>query len=177
MKKLWAMLPLAIFLIFSAFFWRGLRLNPHDLPSAQIGRKLPDFIVQSLANNAEFSASQLRGKISLLNVWASWCSSCIEEQVFLLKLSHQGMPIYGLNYKDNPQRALQWLHEWGNPYQDIGQDLDGKLAIDLGVYGAPETFLIDTHGKIQFRHVGPLNEVVWEQEFIPRIKHLRETIA
>ena len=98
----------------------------------------------------------------------------MEEQVFLLKLAQDGIPIYGLNYKDRPQEALQWLNEWGNPYQAVGKDLDGKVAIDLGVYGAPETFLINEQGEIQFRHAGPLTEAVWKQEFVPRIKRLRE---
>lgn len=176
MKKFWMILPLGIFLLFSILFWRGLWLNPHDLPSAQIGRKLPPFDLQSLQASSKFSAKQFVGKITLLNVWASWCSACVEEQVFLLRLSKEGVPIFGLNYKDKPEEALRWLQEWGNPYQAIGKDVDGKVAIDLGVYGAPETFLIDAKGEIQFRYAGPLNESVWVQEFLPRIKRLREKI-
>lgn len=174
MKKIWVIVPLSIFLLFSILLWKGLWLNPHYLPSVQVGRKLPEFNLQSLQTASTFSAKQFNGQVSLLNVWASWCSACAEEQVFLLKLSQEGVPIYGLNYKDKPQDALQWLNEWGNPYQAIGKDVNGKVAIDLGVYGAPETFLIDANGEIQFRHAGPLNETVWEQEFVPRIKRLRE---
>jgi cytochrome c biogenesis protein CcmG/thiol:disulfide interchange protein DsbE len=199
MKKMWGIIPLVIFLVFSAFFWRGLALNPHYLPSAQLGRKLPVFNIKSLNQNGcgrkatkddqstpdskveelsgeltcQFSSTHLYGQISILNVWASWCSACMEEQVFLLQLARQGMPIFGLNYKDKSADALQWLSEWGNPYRAIGKDEDGKVAIDLGVYGAPETFLIDANGTIQFRYAGPLNQTIWEDEFLPRIKHLQ----
>jgi cytochrome c biogenesis protein CcmG/thiol:disulfide interchange protein DsbE len=174
MKKLWGLIPLTIFLIFSVFFWRGLSLDPRQLPSVQIGKKLPNFQLQSLEGTAEkFSAAQFKGKVTLLNVWASWCGACTDEQVFLLALAREGFPIYGLNYKDNPQEALHWLTEWGNPYQNVGKDLDGRVAIDLGVYGAPETFLIDSSGTIQYRYAGPLNKTVWEHEFLPRINQLQ----
>lgn len=170
----WRIMPLLVFLLLAIFLWRGLALEPQKLPSVQIGQALPDFKLAELNSpQVSFTAKQLRGKISLLNVWASWCAACIDEQVFLMQLSKEGIPLFGLNYKDNSENAKQWLAEWGNPYQLIGEDSQGKVAIDLGVYGAPETFLIDQQGIIRFRHVGVLNEESWKRDFLPRIKQLQ----
>lgn len=114
------------------------------------------------------------GQIALLNVWASWCAACVDEQVFLMQLSREALPIYGLNYKDKTNDARRWLSEWGNPYKAIGEDKAGKVAIDLGVYGAPETFLIDKKGLIRYRHVGVLDEKAWLSDFLPLIKRLQD---
>ncbi len=169
----WRLVPLLIFGLLVFFLWRGLSLDPTDLPSVQLGKPLPVFKLPGLGDKKqEFSPSALHGQVVLLNVWASWCAACTEEQVFLMQLAREGVPIYGLNYKDNPKDALQWLDEWGNPYKMIGADREGKAAIDLGVYGAPETFLVDKNGVIRYRHAGVLNAVVWVQEFMPRIKQL-----
>ncbi len=171
MRKL-RCIPLLFFALLAFFLWRGLSLDPHKIPSVQIGRALPAFSIPSLIGTEKtFSSATLRGHYYLLNVWASWCSACIEEQVFLLQLAREGIPLYGINYKDNPQKAKQWLEEWGNPFQRIGVDKKGLVAIDLGVYGAPETFLIDKRGVIVYRHVGVLDEASWKNEFLPRIPH------
>lgn len=165
--------PLVIFMIMTVFFWRGLSLDPHHIPSAQLNQSLPSFRLSVLGDvHQEMTPERLQGQISLLNVWASWCSACMEEQVFLMKLAHQGIPIYGLNYKDTRQEATQWLTEWGNPYRLIGEDSGGYVSIDLGVYGAPETFLLDKKGVIRYRHVGILNARVWQEEFLPRMRQL-----
>jgi len=170
----WRLLPVIVFAFLVVFFWRGLSLDPQKLPSVQVGQPLPEFKLPILKDQTKnLTPANLRGKISLLNVWASWCSACIEEQVFLIQLAQQGMPIYGLNYKDDSAKAAQWLVQWGNPYRLIGTDKTGKVAIDLGVYGAPETFLIDKHGIIRFRHVGVLDEKSWTQDFIPQIESLQ----
>lgn len=167
MMRYW---PFILFIVFIAFLGRGLHLDPHRLPSTRIGQPLPVFELPSLSHQAHgLKNTDLRGKKSLLNVWASWCHVCEEEQVFLLQLAHAGVPIYGLSYKDDPQQARQWLNTWGNPYVAIGQDQSGQVAIDLGVYGTPETFLIDERGVIQYRHVGALTEAVWQNEFLPRM--------
>ncbi|MDP3561016.1 MAG: DsbE family thiol:disulfide interchange protein [Legionellaceae bacterium] len=173
MKRIWRLIPLFLFSVLVIFLWRGLSLNPQALPSTQIGLSLPVFELPLLTKDNEvFSSSAIRGRIALLNVWASWCFACTEEQVFLLQLAREGMPIYGLNYKDETPAARQWLSEWGNPYKAIGEDREGRVAIDLGVYGAPETFLLDKNGVIQYRYPGVLNAVVWQREFLPRIKRL-----
>lgn len=170
----WRLLPFLLFGLLVIFLWRGLSLDPQELPSVQLGQSLPAFNLPVLGGAPQgFTPAQFQGKIALLNVWASWCAACVEEQAFLMKLAENGTPIYGLNYKDEPRNALSWLDIWGNPYQLIGQDGKGKVAIDLGVYGAPETFLIDAKGVIRFRHVGLLDEKTWTQEFLPRIHQLR----
>lgn len=173
-KTLWRLLPFFIFSILLFLFWRGLSLDPKALPSVQVGKALPDFHLPALDKQSEeLTPARLRGQISLLNVWASWCAACVDEQVFLMSLVGQGIPIYGLNYKDDPKNARAWLKEWGNPYQLIGSDKSGRVSIDLGVYGAPETFLVDAAGVIRFRHVGVLDEESWKNDFLPRIKSLR----
>lgn len=175
-RSYWTFLPLAVFIFVLIFFWRGLSLDPHHLPSARLGKPLPTFQIPMLYDSkAIFTPELFKGKTVLLNVWASWCEACVEEQLFLLQLSRQGTLIYGLNYKDNNELARKWLAEWGNPYKMVAEDTQGKVAIDLGVYGAPETFLIDSVGIIRYRHVGPLNATVWETEFVPRIQQMEHT--
>lgn len=169
----WRLIPFIGFVGLVAFFWRGLSLDPQTLPSVQIGRALPDFSLPQLQEPQSLVQSkQLRGKVALLNVWASWCSACIEEQVFLLQLAEQGVTLYGLNYKDKAYDAIRWLDKWGNPYKKILQDKQGKVAIDLGVYGAPETFVIDKTGIIRYRHVGVLNQQEWLEHIEPLMKRL-----
>ena len=173
----WRIIPFVVFTLLVTFFWRGLSLDPQNLPSAQLGKPLPPFRLPILGDDQlALTPIALHGQVVLLNVWASWCAACIDEQVFLLQLAHEGVVIYGLNYKDNPQDAKQWLAEWGNPYKMVGADVDGKVAIDLGVYGAPETFLVDKAGIIHYRHAGILNAMVWQQEFLPRIKVLEKAV-
>lgn len=172
----WKLIPVTLFLLLSFFLWRGLSLDPHKLPSVQLGKSLPVFTVPQLQNpEAAFSSSTLRQQVVLLNVWASWCEACVEEQVFMMQLAREGVPIYGLNYKDRSADAMQWLAQWGNPYKLIGQDTEGKVAIDLGVYGAPETFVIDKQGIIRYRHVGIMTQDVWIKEIAPLMKQLEQT--
>lgn len=167
--------PFALFLSLGVFFWFGLSLDPHYLPSTRINKPLPHFQLPQLRDEqSSLSSEMLSGHISLLNVWASWCEACTEEQLFLLRLAQSGIAIYGLNYKDSVPQATKWLNEWGNPYKLIGEDFSGKVAIELGVYGAPETFLIDKQGVIRYRHVGILTENIWKKEFLPLINHLKE---
>lgn len=172
----WKLIPVTLFLLLSFFLWRGLSLDPHKLPSVQLGKSVPVFTVPQLQNpEAAFSSSTLRQQVVLLNVWASWCEACVEEQVFMMQLAREGVSIYGLNYKDRSADALQWLAQWGNPYKLIGQDTEGKVAIDLGVYGAPETFVIDKQGIIRYRHVGIMTQDIWIKEIAPLIKQLEQT--
>ena len=169
----WRVIPLLLFALLVAFFWRGLSLDPQHLPSVKLGQPLPAFELLTVGGSAEkLTPSVMHGQVVLLNVWASWCGACTEEQVFLLQLARQGIVIYGLNYKDTIDDATHWLAEWGNPYKMIGSDTQGQVAIDLGVYGAPETFLVDKTGIIRYRHAGVLTPIVWQQEFMPRIAEL-----
>lgn len=174
MRKIgWRAVPIIFFVLLSLFLWRGLSLDPHNLPSVQLGKSVPVFTLPQLQqSDASFSSTQLQGQVALLNVWASWCEACVEEQVFMLQLAREGVPIYGLNYKDKSVDALQWLVQWGNPYKMIAQDANGKVAIDLGVYGAPETFVIDKKGIIRYRHVGIMNQAAWLKDILPLMKKL-----
>ncbi len=174
MKKIgWKALPIIFFMVISIFLWRGLSLDPHHLPSVQVGKSLPEFNLPELENpTTMFQSSQVQGKVVLLNVWASWCAACVEEQVFLMQLAREGVSIYGLNYKDEPSNAIQWLKQWGNPYKNIISDSQGTVAIDLGVYGAPETFIIDKKGIIRYRHAGIMNQELWLKEMLPLMKGL-----
>lgn len=176
MKRIgWKIIPVLFFAGLCFFLWRGLSLDPHRLPSAQIGKLVPQFKLNQLTDpKLQFSSQQMRNKVSLLNVWASWCEACVQEQEFLMKLAQDGVILYGLNYKDNTQEAREWLQQWGNPYQIIGQDVQGKVAIDLGVYGAPETFVIDKQGVIRYRHVGIITPKDWDQVIAPMMKQLEQ---
>lgn len=172
----WRLIPIILFVLLSIFLWRGLSLNPRDLPSAQLGKPLAEFTLPQLHHpDLLFSSGQIREQVVLLNVWASWCAACTDEQVFMLQLAREGVPIYGLNYKDRAEDALQWLAQWGNPYKLVVQDRDGKVAIDLGVYGAPETFVVDKKGIIRYRHAGVMNQELWQKEIKPLMKQLEQT--
>lgn len=171
-SKLLRWLPFIVFASLALFLWRGLSGNPHELPSMRLGKPVPSFLLPTLdaSGTGQFSSQILLGQYALLNVFASWCAACTEEQAFLTRLSKQGVPIYGLNYQDEPDAAKKWLEIWGNPYQSIGQDSQGRVAMDLGVYGTPETFLIDPNGIIQYRYAGVLTESVWQREFLPKMR-------
>ena len=176
--SLWRIIPFVLFLILVFFLMRGLSSDPHKLPSTKIGQDLPAFRLPLLHDETKQGTdASLRGKVYLLNIWASWCEACVDEQFFLMQLQKQGVLIFGINYKDDPKRAVHWLKTYGDPYYLIAEDKEGTLAIDLGVYGTPETFLIDKEGKIRYRHVGILNKAVWKKYFLPRIKKLDKSHA
>jgi cytochrome c biogenesis protein CcmG, thiol:disulfide interchange protein DsbE len=170
-RSILVFIPLIICLIIGIFLWRGLQLDPRELPSVLLDKPVPTFVLPDLLNpQQQIDQSDFSGQYSLLNVWASWCYACRVEHPWLMQLaSDRQIPIYGLNYKDEPEDALAWLQQWGNPYTRIAADQAGKLAIDLGVYGAPETFLINADGIIRYRHVGVLTRDVWQTEFLPRM--------
>jgi cytochrome c biogenesis protein CcmG/thiol:disulfide interchange protein DsbE len=167
-------LPLAGFLVLLWFLWRGLGNDPSLLPSALIDRPLPVFTAATLDDPGRIvTPADLKGDIALLNVWATWCPSCRAEHEMLRGLASQGVIIYGVNYKDERDKALDWLHTLGNPYRLNIDDAAGQLGIDLGVYGAPETYLLDARGVIRYRHVGVLDDQVWRENFLPRIRMLK----
>ena len=160
-------LPLAAFAALVLLLVRGLALDPTALPSARVGQPLPDFDLQVLGGPYRRSAGQWRGQPALLNVWATWCFSCRVEHPYLLDLAASGVTIYGLNYNDDPTKALTWLEELGNPYTETVVDINGDFGFDLGVYGAPETYVIDAAGTVQHRHVGVVDERVWTEQLAP----------
>jgi len=164
MRKSLFLIPLALFLGLGFFLWKGLYLDPRELPSAMIDRPLPAFELPSLTEpDRQLSVADLKGEVALINVWATWCPTCKEEHSFLNQLAQQGVVIYGINYKDEPVKATSWLQRYLNPYREVILDKEGRLGLDLGVYGAPETYVIDANGTIRYRHVGAVDAKVWKQ--------------
>jgi cytochrome c biogenesis protein CcmG/thiol:disulfide interchange protein DsbE len=169
------LVPLAIFALLIAFLYRGLSLDPKLVPSPLVGKPVPAFTLTRLDNPAAtISDADLKGKVSLLNVWATWCVSCRREHEALVQLAQTGqVDIYGLNYKDNRQDANRWLAQLGNPYIANAFDSDGRVGIDWGVYGAPETFIIDREGIIRHKHIGPLTIEIINEEILPLVAKLK----
>lgn len=173
MKRAILLLPLLIFLGVAVFLYRGLFLNPAELPSALIDKPFPAFSLQSVVDAQKLiSEADLKGKPALVNVWATWCVSCKAEHPVLNQLAEQGVLIHGINYKDDNAAAQKWLSEFHNPYQLDIRDEQGTLGLDLGVYGAPETFLIDKHGIIRHKFVGVIDERVWREQLAARYQEL-----
>lgn len=168
------LLPLGIFVTLVLFLGIGLRLNPREVPSPFIGKPAPVFSLAQLNEADKTIAPQdMLGKVWLLNVWASWCVSCRQEHPVLMDLSAKGIvPIIGLNYKDGREDGIAWLRQFGNPYQLSAFDAKGKVGIDYGVYGVPETFLIDKLGVIRYKHIGPVTPEVIAEKLLPLIKEL-----
>ncbi|MBS1208595.1 MAG: DsbE family thiol:disulfide interchange protein [Proteobacteria bacterium] len=170
-----ALIPLAIFIALVAFLGIGLTLNPREIPSPLIDKPAPDFALPQLAQSEQqLKLADMQGKVWLLNVWASWCVACREEHPVLLQFARQNvLPIIGLNYKDKRPDALAWLQEGGDPYTLSIVDAEGRVGIDYGVYGVPESFLIDGKGRIRYKVIGPITPEVLEKELLPRIKVLQ----
>jgi len=168
------LLPLAIFVVLLGFLGVGLRLNPRELPSPFIGKPAPAFQVPQLhAADQTIAPQDMAGKVWLLNVWASWCVSCRQEHPVLVSLARsKAVPIIGLNYKDERQDGIGWLQQFGDPYLLSAYDRDGRIGIDYGVYGVPETFVIDRAGVIRYKHVGPVTQAVLDEKILPLVKEL-----
>lgn len=164
MKRLKLFFPLIVFLLLAMFLLRGLKLDPAAMPSALLDKPLPAFSLYTLENHQTVTEKNIKGQKALLNVWATWCITCRVEHPFLMRLSKSGVLIYGINYKDSDTDAKQWLGDKGNPYRLTISDNNGTLGIDLGVFGAPETYLIDAKGVIRYKHVGDLNEKNWNEK-------------
>jgi cytochrome c biogenesis protein CcmG/thiol:disulfide interchange protein DsbE len=173
-KRLLITLPLALFAVLVFFLGRGLQLDARELPSPLIGKPAPGFSLARLDDpEARFAPADLRGQVWLLNVWASWCAPCREELPALKALADRKLvPIVGLNYKDAREQGQRWLGTYGNPYLVSAHDLKGEVGIDYGVYGVPETFVIDGEGVVRFKHTGPLTEAVVRDKLLPLIRKL-----
>jgi cytochrome c biogenesis protein CcmG/thiol:disulfide interchange protein DsbE len=166
--------PAVVLLVLGAFFYRGLGLTPGYIESPLIGKPAPAFELPDLEHpGATVGTADIAGRYALLNVWATWCVECRHEHDFLLGLAGSGVPIYGLNWKDERPKALEWLEVLGDPYVASAVDAIGDVAIDYGVYGAPETFLIGPDLTILAKHIGPLNAAIWEARFAPLIESHR----
>ncbi len=167
-RRLLLCLPLLAFLVLAGFLFRGLHRDPQALPSALVGQPFPAFSLPGVKDDQLFSRQDLLGRPALVNVWGTWCVACREEHPVLNQLKAQGVVIHGINYKDDNASARRWLAEFHDPYQLDLRDDAGRLGLDLGVYGAPETFLIDAQGVVRYRHVGVVDQRVWAEELGPR---------
>ncbi len=172
MQRLKLFLPLLVFVGLGILFYRAFDVDPQALPSALIDKPVPAFSLPTLENPAPITEKQLVGPVALLNVWATWCTFCREEFGYLGRLAKEGVPIYGVNYRDEREAALGWLNELGNPYVMNIEDADGRLGIDLGVRGAPETYVLDAKGVIRFKYEGPVDDKVWQDKIKPVYEQL-----
>jgi len=167
------LVPLAIFLLIAVFLYKGLFLNPSDIGSTMIGKPLPEFSLASLETpERKVTVADFQELPALLNVWATWCPTCKAEHAMLNKLAAQGVVVYGVNYKDDSDAARQWLAQLGNPYRFSVEDPEGSLGINLGVYGAPETFVIDRKGIVRDKFVGAIDERIWRERLAPLYQSL-----
>jgi cytochrome c biogenesis protein CcmG, thiol:disulfide interchange protein DsbE len=176
-SKLRYLVPLALFIVLAVFLYRGLFLNPREVPSPFIGKPAPQFTLAQLAQpDKPFGPADMQGQVWMLNVWASWCVACLQEHPLLVDLAKKkSVPIVGLNYKDKPDAATGWLAKWGDPYDVSVKDLDGRVGIEYGVYGVPETFIIDKGGVIRYKHIGPISPEAWANKMLPLIEQLRKS--
>lgn len=169
------LVPAAVFVVLLGFLYVGLSLHPGEIPSPFIGKPAPALSVPTLHDEAKvLTSTDFAGKPWVLNVWGTWCVACREEHEALIQIARtKAVPIYGLDWKDDRASALAWLEQLGNPYDGVGFDFEGRVAIDWGVYGAPETFLVDGRGIVVYKHVGPLDMDIWRSKFIPLINKSR----
>ena len=168
-------LPFVVFMIMAVFMYVGLGLDPHEVPSPLIGKAAPAFTLPQLHEPAkQFSPQDMKGKVWLFNVWASWCAACKDEHPVLMGLSRQNIvPIYGMDYKDKREDGEAVLRESGNPYTLVVSDTEGRVGIDYGVYGVPETYVIDKQGVIQYKQIGPVTPKNLNEKILPLIKELQ----
>jgi len=179
MNKLIRFLPLILVFALGLVLYRGLSLNPKDIPSALIGKPMPEFSLTKLTDESTtVTEADLKGKIILLNVWGTWCVYCKYEHPYLVDIAKSGrVALYGLNYKDERIAANQWLRDYEDPYVFSIFDESGRLGVDLGVTAAPETFVIDSNSMIRMKHVGPIDTRVWQDKFLPMIKMIENEQA
>ena len=176
MPRLLFVLPLLLFGAIAAYFAVGLTKDPRLIPSALIDKPAPDFDLPSLHDGKEgLARANLGGEVKLVNVFASWCVPCkVEHPVFMRFAEVNDTPLYGINYKDKKNDAVAWLKQLGDPYQRIGQDLSGRVGIEWGVYGVPETYVVDREGRIRYRHVGPVWPTSMRDNILPLIEELKK---
>lgn len=173
--RLKLLIPLILFFVVVGFLFKGLYLDPHEVPSPLIGKPAPAFAAPVLGNASKnFSAADMKGKVWMLNMWASWCAACKDEHPLLLEMRKHDLPIYGIAYKDTDVEAQTVLKEMGNPYITTATDANGKIGIDYGVYGVPETYIIDKAGVIRYKQIGPITPMALRDEILPLLKELEK---
>ena len=175
-KRILFLVPIVLFLVIGIFLGIGLTLNPREVPSPLVGKPVPDFDLPPVkGRNLGLATANLKQEVSLVNVFASWCVACRQEHPLLMRLSRSGsVNIHGLNYKDEPDDAAQWLDALGDPYTRTGSDFDGEVGIDWGVYGVPETFVVDRKGQIVYKHIGPIAQEDLDQKILPILEGLKK---
>jgi cytochrome c biogenesis protein CcmG, thiol:disulfide interchange protein DsbE len=181
-SRLWlVLLPVILFAALAALFWKGLSGTPNEIPSALIGKPVPDFALNEVPGLGApgFADAQLKtGKVTVVNVWASWCAPCRIEHPLLTELARRpDIQLFGINYKDEPENAVRFLGTLGQPFAAVGEDRDGRTAIDFGVYGVPETFIVDGQGMIRYKHIGPLTAEAIAGEMAREIDKARTPLA
>ena len=171
-----ALIPVGILAIIMGFFAVGLTKDPHALPTMMIDRPMPDFQLEPLSQDIPLLTQEdVRGHVTLVNVFGSWCVACAAEHPELMELKNRGaITIYGVDWRDTAFEGRQWLERYGNPYTKVGLDADSRLAINLGVTGAPESFLIDADGRIRYKHIGPITPEVWQGTLLPLIRNIEQ---
>ncbi|PZN97579.1 MAG: DsbE family thiol:disulfide interchange protein [Alphaproteobacteria bacterium] len=177
MQRLLFIVPVVAFLAMVAFFGFGLTQDPKELPSQLIDRPLPQFALPGIADvpggGPGFASAALTGEPALLNIFASWCAACPQEHPVLTRITREGYPVYGIAWKDKPQDSREWLAKFGDPYKTVAADEAGRTAIDLGVTGVPETFIVDKRGRVRFKQIGPISPEQWEGTIRPLMQKLR----
>ncbi len=175
-RYLLTLVPLALFLAVAVYFGIGLQRDSRIIPSALIDQAVPAFELPPLVNGKPgLDSAALKVEVALVNVFASWCVPCRYEHPLLMRLAEDGIvPVHGINWKDKPEDAKKWLHELGNPYARIGSDQSGRTGIDWGVYGVPETYLVDAGGRIRYKKVGPMDQEFLDRTMLPMIEKLRQ---
>jgi len=178
-RSRWWLVPLVAFILLLLLLWRGLYLNPHEIPSTLIGQPVPKFTLAALNESSpQLTEQQLRGHISLINVFASWCENCELEHSILQDIARtQHLFLFGLDYKDDRVAANQLLQRLGNPFQVIAFDSQGQLALNLGVYGSPETFIVDPRAIIRYKHIGVISLDDWQNTLLPVIRQLQQELT
>lgn len=174
-RRLVFVLPVLVFSAVAVALGIGVTLNPEIVPSVLVGKSVPSFDLPPVeGRELGLSSEDLTGEVSLVNVFASWCVACRVEHPLFMEVHRQGLvPIHGLNYKDRPEDAVRWLAQLGDPYTRTGADIDGRVGIEWGVYGVPETFVVDASGRIAYKHIGPVTPEVWREKILPLIEKLR----
>ena len=177
MQRLMFILPIIAFAGLAAFLGFGLTQDPKQLPSQLIDRPLPEFVLPGIAETPGggpgIASASFTGEPRLLNIWASWCAACPQEHPVLERIASEGFPVYGIAWKDKPADSRAWLGRYGNPYAGVAADEKGRTAIDLGVTGVPETFIVDKKGRVRFKQIGPISPEVWEGQIRPLMQQLR----